>query len=306
MLFADTGAVTDSYDYTAFGEIHGETGTTDNAYKFTGEQYDSNVGQYYLRARYYNQAIGRFTQMDTYQGSMSDPASLHKYLYTANDPVNMVDPTGRFGIGGVSLGGMGVSLSTAVSAINTGYRVIGTLDTILSFYQSLHTMYTVMSNKQLLRQIKVLQNSNHKKAEEFVNAVSRTTDALVHLSSNLGKLFTELKNSERVKQFAKNFNFPLVIYGPTPDKTVPWPLKLRMKIGKIGSSRKGRNIILEIGSGKKDRGGRMFGLGHIEGKRPSAHDKQWFRQDWHKTHNAKDLCRTTNNNDGYHYHCMQK
>ncbi len=128
MLFADTGAVTDSYDYTAFGEIHGETGTTDNTFLFTGEQYDSNVGQYYLRARYYNQTIGRFTQMDTYQGSMSDPASLHKYLYTGNNPVNMVDPSGHFG---VSLGGVSISLSigSTLSAMGTGLSLWGAFDT---------------------------------------------------------------------------------------------------------------------------------------------------------------------------------
>ena len=58
--------------------------------------------RHYLRARYYNQNVGRFTQMDTWMGLNSDPVTLHKYLYANIDPANMTDPTGNFSIGGLS------------------------------------------------------------------------------------------------------------------------------------------------------------------------------------------------------------
>jgi len=47
------------------------------------------------QARYLNPATGRFWTMDTYDGSQQDPLSLHKYLYCADDPVNMADPEGN-------------------------------------------------------------------------------------------------------------------------------------------------------------------------------------------------------------------
>jgi uncharacterized protein RhaS with RHS repeats len=50
---------------------------------------------YYLRARYYNPATGRFLAMDPGQGDILNPATLHKYLYAGNNPVNASDPTGR-------------------------------------------------------------------------------------------------------------------------------------------------------------------------------------------------------------------
>jgi len=78
--------VTDTYTYDAFGNLLNRSGATENDYLYTGEQYDPNIGFYYLRARYYNQAIGRFLTMDTYQGSVFEPASLHKYLYCAGCP----------------------------------------------------------------------------------------------------------------------------------------------------------------------------------------------------------------------------
>ncbi len=93
-----TGALTDTYDYAAFGELLQSTGTTANAYRFTGEQYDGTLNQYYLRARYYDQSVGRFTQMDTFQGVMNQPVTLHKYLYGNADPANVVDPSGNFGL----------------------------------------------------------------------------------------------------------------------------------------------------------------------------------------------------------------
>ncbi|MEE9426377.1 MAG: polymorphic toxin-type HINT domain-containing protein [Methylococcales bacterium] len=93
-----SGTLTDRYDYEAFGQLLNETGSTENRYRFAGEQLDSGLDQYYLRARYYNQYAGRFTQMDTWMGNNSDPVTLHKYLYGNVDPVNVVDPSGHFGL----------------------------------------------------------------------------------------------------------------------------------------------------------------------------------------------------------------
>lgn len=69
---------------------------TPNAYLYCGEQWDSDLGFYYLRARYLNPDSGRFWTMDEYEGDSADPLSLHKYLFTSNNPVNATDPTGRF------------------------------------------------------------------------------------------------------------------------------------------------------------------------------------------------------------------
>ena len=65
---------------------------------YRGEQYDSDLGLYYLRARYYNPATGRFMSRDPEDGKAKDPASLHKYLYANGDPVNGLDPTGHEGL----------------------------------------------------------------------------------------------------------------------------------------------------------------------------------------------------------------
>jgi RHS repeat-associated protein len=90
-----TGAVTDTYDYDAFGNLLHSTGTTPNNYLFSGEQFDPDLHLYYNRARYLNVTTGRFWTMDTFEGDASVPISLHKYLYASTDPVNRVDPEGQ-------------------------------------------------------------------------------------------------------------------------------------------------------------------------------------------------------------------
>ncbi len=122
-----SGNATDTYNYDAFGIEFNSTGTTENSYRFTGEQYDASLSQYYLRARYYDQGVGRFTQMDTWEGDGFDPVTLHKYLYANRmgvDPVNVVDFSGKFGLSsiGATLRVNGI-LSTSASAV--GRSAIG-------------------------------------------------------------------------------------------------------------------------------------------------------------------------------------
>jgi RHS repeat-associated protein len=54
----------------------------------------ANLGQYYLRERYYDTTKGRFTAEDNYSGSYWTPSTFNKYVYAASDPVNLNDPSG--------------------------------------------------------------------------------------------------------------------------------------------------------------------------------------------------------------------
>ena len=56
----------------------------------SGEQYDPDLGLYYLRARYYNPATGRFLNVDPLASQ-----GQRRYEYAAADPVNGMDPTGN-------------------------------------------------------------------------------------------------------------------------------------------------------------------------------------------------------------------
>ncbi|MBI5385968.1 MAG: tandem-95 repeat protein [Verrucomicrobia bacterium] len=93
---ANPPTVSDTYTYDAFGvQIASSGAGTANNYRFAGEQWDADLGTYYVRARYYHPDLGRFWTMDGFEGNNTDPLSLHKYLYCHANPVNGIDPSGH-------------------------------------------------------------------------------------------------------------------------------------------------------------------------------------------------------------------
>jgi RHS repeat-associated protein len=93
-----TGAVKAYLTYNPFGETLENSGPflMVTSFRFAGQYYDTETGQYYLRARQYDPYIGRFTTRDLIDGKFEEPMTLHKYLYCGNDPINKVDLMGRW------------------------------------------------------------------------------------------------------------------------------------------------------------------------------------------------------------------
>jgi len=94
-LVDEAGALQNEYVYDAFGILLSVNGQTRNAYLYTGEQFDEDLGMYFLRARYLNTQTGRLHNMDTYEGRSGEPLTLHKYLYAHANPVMGIDPSGN-------------------------------------------------------------------------------------------------------------------------------------------------------------------------------------------------------------------
>jgi RHS repeat-associated protein len=92
-----SGSVVHHYTYGPFGqtiESSHESQAPSNEFMFTGQWYDPEIGQYYLRARMYDPQLIRFTAYDPVTGKFEEPMTLHKYLYCLNAPINRADPSG--------------------------------------------------------------------------------------------------------------------------------------------------------------------------------------------------------------------
>jgi RHS repeat-associated protein len=63
--------------------------------QFTTYERDSETGNDYAMARYYGSRLGRFLSVDPVAGNTSNPQSLNRYTYVLNDPINLIDPSGR-------------------------------------------------------------------------------------------------------------------------------------------------------------------------------------------------------------------
>ncbi len=75
-----------------------ELETSHNRFGFTGHYWDKEASLYYAKARYYDPFTARFTQADSFPGTIDDPPSLHRYFYAADNPTFFADPTGHAAI----------------------------------------------------------------------------------------------------------------------------------------------------------------------------------------------------------------
>ena len=124
-LANQAGGITRSYDYSAFGIEENPDAEDLNPFRYCGEYFDSETGTYYLRARYYDPSIGRFTQPDSHWNNINriygdDPRKINEredalgnklysyspeisaiwqsgnlYAYALNNPVFYCDTSGN-------------------------------------------------------------------------------------------------------------------------------------------------------------------------------------------------------------------
>jgi RHS repeat-associated protein len=71
-----------------------------NNFRFPGQHYGQEAGLYYNYFRDYHPGIGRYVEPDP----IGLRGGINMYAYCMNDPVNMVDPSGQFGIPGIVIG----------------------------------------------------------------------------------------------------------------------------------------------------------------------------------------------------------
>ena len=91
-LMNESNQLAKSYDYDAFGIEKNPSDEDSNPFRYCGEYYDVETGTYYLRARYYDPWIGRFTSED----SVRDGINWYAYCY--DNPLTFIDPSGNVGI----------------------------------------------------------------------------------------------------------------------------------------------------------------------------------------------------------------
>jgi RHS repeat-associated protein len=112
-----SGAVTDSYDYDAWGNLVASTGTAPNTRLYAGEELDPDLGLVNLRARLYGPHTGQFLTIDPAVGVLTQPLTLKRYLYAGGDPVDNLDPRGRDILGYYSVSSIGRRIADAAAGL---------------------------------------------------------------------------------------------------------------------------------------------------------------------------------------------
>jgi RHS repeat-associated protein len=90
-VYGTGGTIQTYYDYDPYGKIIRSTQNEDPKYRFTGQELDDETGLHNFRARNYDSDGGFLLATDPARQSWS------RYNYCLNNPVSLVDPSGRWG-----------------------------------------------------------------------------------------------------------------------------------------------------------------------------------------------------------------
>ena len=190
MNLTDTsGYIEHTYRYDAFGnELEPDTSDS-NPFRYCGEYYDGETGSYYLRARYYDPVVGRFTQQDSYSGDIAQPLSLNYYAYCYNNPVQHVDRSGN------------VPIDTILDIVSLSYTTTDFLlnpskETAINFLWDLGATF-----------IPYVPGSY---ADDVVEGAARIVRDTT--SKNTFKVVTHLDAGVDALQFAKDGNYLIGLY----------------------------------------------------------------------------------------------
>ena len=153
-LMNESNQLARSYDYDSFGVEKNPSDEDSNPFRYCGEYYDVETGTYYLRARYYDPRIGRFTQQDRVNyvknklpngNEVIDPLSLNLYVYCVNSPLMLCDLSGlspeltqivqgalMIGIGVLSVAAVVATGGTAAPVIAAGYATFASAGVVVA------------------------------------------------------------------------------------------------------------------------------------------------------------------------------
>ena len=322
-----SGAVLLVQRFDAYGRTVEKAGTLQSPIGYRGERYDTTLGQYYLRARYYNPASGRFTGVDKHQGTYLDPFQILRYSYASGNPVSGMDPSGYFTTTG-SLATINVRVTNFVNYGRSAYNIYSKLSMVhdyLTFLIDMTKLFSNVSNlgaRNIRRQLtsvvnaspdfgrRLQQQSMEEAGEVFAMNIGKIFGNLSKIVGSIGTgphaRLMNLGDAYREKKSRLVIMMPTPEYltgvqGPNPLFIIPTPMRMTV----LGEKRK-----ISLYFGHKYFQGRMFGFGVIKDKTQKSEEKpfQLFRMDWHKPHSGH-----TPGNDywihsgtDYHFHLVDK
>jgi RHS repeat-associated protein len=306
-ILNETGDLQETYDYDAYGTLIGlvkrnpTTGLLESSnlsstipnpqsdYLYTGEQWDADLGMYFLRARYLNTHTGRFHSQDIYEGGSYDPISLHKFTYASNNPVMYRDPSGNITLTETSLV---QSINTALDKITfafRGYEFYEKVQTAIDIFNTVKAIAEVIGNPtELLKYSSLLatQAVDDSKFREVISPEGLLEGVGVLTQNSPRIISTLLSRPIFVKGILSKNVKGFLIDMPSP------PIGLR-KLGlpliPTGIKIKGEPVSLNF----RPKAGRFLGVSIQQ----NGGNPQIFRMDYHDVHDSEDW-----ESHGYHFH----
>jgi len=94
-LLDNYGNIVNTYYYEPFGKCWNVSHDPGKNTRFTGKEYEEDIGLYYFANRWYDPDAGRFVTKDPAEEEILKPLTINRYIYALNNPINFTDPTGE-------------------------------------------------------------------------------------------------------------------------------------------------------------------------------------------------------------------
>ena len=122
------GETINTYRYGPYGEAEDTVEGITQPFQYAGGYHDEATGWTKFGVRYMSPELGRWTTQDPLR-QLLQPVDANRYTYASNNPINLVDPSGRFGCSPLaqagrgffaSIGFSGFAIASAIVAPNPG------------------------------------------------------------------------------------------------------------------------------------------------------------------------------------------
>ncbi|MCP3938599.1 MAG: RHS repeat protein, partial [Actinomycetia bacterium] len=300
-LSDETGATTDRYAYTAFGEQLEHVGGDPQPYRFAGEPSDPNTGFYYNRARWLDVETGRFVSVDPFLGVLRQPDSLHRYSYVENNPALLTDPSGL-----TNLGELQAALNAISGLSKIALRLFQAVEKARAFVHAVNAVFDIIriarSPELMNHVIDAILHAAHRGGKDGVGTIYNISD-VVESMIRTAPIMVATTAPRWLDWFSKNSHRldlkGLLIWLPNPGRlpqiTPPVPTGLRIP-------RSNHKVFAVLGGTSKH--GTIVGFGFWFGKRPRKTNamQQVFRMDTHNEHESEDPDEQIFPDPPFHYH----
>lgn len=211
-----SGVVTDQYAYDEFGRLNRSTGSTPNPFQYVGRFGVQNdpTGLYFMRARYYDPAAGRFVSRDP----IGLAGGINLYSYASNNPISQIDPSGNIFETLWDVVNIGLGLASLVDNVQRGEWGWATLDVLGLTYDTAATLVpflpagasaglkAVRAGSRVSDAVNVGMDVVHvaDTAHDITRTADRTTDAAQMGTRIHHQVDDTLRQSNRLSSSAQN------------------------------------------------------------------------------------------------------
>ena len=181
-----TGNTVQAYSFDPYGNQ--VTGSNTSNFNYENQQMDSEMGLYYLRARSYDPTLGSFTSRDPINGTLKDPQTQNGYNYANDNPINISDPSGLFGLS--DIGNIFGGIANAIQMV--GYNAYSSWNSAENGYCTPVPGIAGIKDTAQYKKLSDQQIQQLKRAGYDIHVIKDQNGALdLYYSPKTGEVFTK-------------------------------------------------------------------------------------------------------------------